>query len=286
MDDPDCVYIANNAPPTIPTNHTKKINQPGGVPYFTVARHVRQTCTPLVSSVSQKPQRITSFVLFSILKNPIKFDSYRPVLNGSDLRLFFVKCSKKKRHLSKYFLANSRFFMDLKLYWFYLLSNKRSRVTHSDQAFGLCYAIRDKGCSAPEKRSLHPKFRLLEFITNSSWRSFGKASFFELHPKSWDLELHDLSAMLAPYCTPSVATYRNLRHLTPYYRLGFLIAGLMLIIRLSDSFPVGLWQYSPFSPTRYHLANNHMHMTPYAAPHQVPDTIGFAFRISLRVWKC
>lgn len=102
-DGPDWVAIAIKAPPTIPTNHTKKTNQPGGVPYFTVARHVRQTCTPFVSSVSQYAQWITSFVLFSILKNPIKFDSYRPVLNWSDLRLFFVKCSKKKRHLSKDF---------------------------------------------------------------------------------------------------------------------------------------------------------------------------------------
>lgn len=215
-DGPDWVAIAIKAPPTIPTNHTKKINQPGGVPYFTVARHVLQTCTPLVSSVSQKPQRITSFVLFSISKNPIKFDSYRPVLNWSDLRLFFVKCSKKKRHLSKDFLPNSRFFMDLKLSRSYSLSNKRSRVTHSDQAFGLCYAITAKGCSAPEKKVASPKVSPPRIHHEFKLTILRKSFFFELHPKSWDLELHDLSAMLAPYCTPSVATYTQMVQLPPF----------------------------------------------------------------------
>ncbi|WP_420250415.1 hypothetical protein, partial [Citrobacter sedlakii] len=32
--------------------------------------------------------------------------------------------------------------------------------TNSDRAFGLCYAGILKGCSAPGKRALHPKFRL------------------------------------------------------------------------------------------------------------------------------
>ena len=143
-DGAECVDIAINTPPTIPINHTKNANHTGGVPYFTVARHVLQTWTPFVSSVSQKPQWITSFALFSILKNPIKFDSYRPVLNWSDLRLFFVKCSKKKRHLSKDFLANSRFFMDLNLSGFYSLP---SFPTIKDR--GLLTLIKPSACATP-----------------------------------------------------------------------------------------------------------------------------------------
>ena len=100
-DGAECIYIAYNTPPIIPTNQTNRSSPVGGTPYFTVARHVLQTCTPLVSSVWQYAHWITSFALFSISKNPIKFDSYRPYSNGSDLRLFFVNCSKKKRPLSK-----------------------------------------------------------------------------------------------------------------------------------------------------------------------------------------
>lgn len=137
--------------------------------------------------------------------------------------------------------------MELKLRRSYSLSNKRSSITNSEQAFGLCSAIRDKGCSAPRKRALHPKFRLpgsLGYQVDDPLVKRRLAS-----PKEQRLRAVSGFPQTGTLLHPRCRSIMHLQYLTPFSGMGFLIAGLILISTLGTRSRLDVCSTPRFRPT-------------------------------------